>query len=147
LAEDVLIIGHFDRHGLLPVTFLLLTAASILDHQIDQLIYNLYGLTKEGIRIVEASERLRSMPTKQVRFSAHARLEMRRRGIRTSEVVRTIHHPGQVLPSLKGREIYQRRIGRGGRLLLRVVVKQAASVYHVITAYKTSNIAKYWRTP
>jgi hypothetical protein len=52
-----------------------------------------------------------------------------------------------VLPSVKGREIYQRRISLAGRLLLRVVVKQATNAYHVITAYKTSKIAKYWRTP
>ncbi len=87
------------------------------------------------------------MPAKSVQISAHARFEMRRRGIRSSDVVRTIRNPGQVLPSSKGREIYQRLVGRAGRLLLRVVVKQTANAYHVITAYKTSNIAKYWRTP
>jgi hypothetical protein len=87
------------------------------------------------------------MPAKPVRISAHARFEMRRRGIRPDEVVRTIRNPGQVLPSSKGREIYQRLIGRTGRLLLRVVVKQAANAYHVITAYKSSKIAKDWRTP
>lgn len=51
------------------------------------------------------------------------------------------------LPSCKGREIYQSLIGPKSCMLLRVVVKRAANVYHVITAYKTSNIAKYWRTP
>ncbi len=87
------------------------------------------------------------MPSKRIYISAHAGFEMRRRGIRRGEVVRTIFNPGQVLPSSKGREIYQRLIGPKSRLLLRVVVKQAANVYHVITAYKTSKIAKYWRTP
>jgi hypothetical protein len=87
------------------------------------------------------------MPAKRIRISAHAAFEMRRRSIRRSEVVRTILNPGQLLPSSKGREIYQRLIGPKGRLLIRVVVKQAANVYHVITAYKTSKIAKYWRTP
>jgi len=71
---------------------------------------------------------------------------MRRRGIRRSEVVQTIRNPRQVVPSSKGRQIYQRLIGRTGRLLLRVVVKPAANAYHVITAYKSSNVAKYWRT-
>ncbi|HTU89665.1 MAG TPA: DUF4258 domain-containing protein [Gemmataceae bacterium] len=80
-------------------------------------------------------------------MSAHAAFEMRRRGIRRNEVVRAIRSPGQILPSSKGREIYQRLIGPKGRLLIRVVVKQAANVYHVITAYKTSKIVKYWRTP
>ena len=87
------------------------------------------------------------MPAKPVRISKHARFEMKRRGIRQVEVVRTIRKPGQVLPSSKGRQIYQRLLGPKGRLLLRVVVKTATNAYHVITAYKTSKIAKYWRTP
>jgi hypothetical protein len=32
-------------------------------------------------------------------------------------------------------------------MLLRVVVKEDRRTYHVITAYQTSKIAKYWRTP
>jgi hypothetical protein len=87
------------------------------------------------------------MPAKAIRISSHARFEMRRRGIRPGDVFRTIRNPGQVLPSVKGREIYQRLIGTAGRMLLRVVVKQAAGAYHVLTAYKTSKVAKYWRTP
>lgn len=72
---------------------------------------------------------------------------MRRRGIAQAEVVRTIRNSGQVLPSVKGREIYHRLIGCAARLLLRVVVRREANAYHVIFAYKTSNIVKYWRTP
>ena len=87
------------------------------------------------------------MTTQPIQFSAHARFEMRRRGIGQAEVVRTIRNPGQVLPSVKGREIYQSLVGRTGRLLLRVVVRQEANAYHVVTVYKTSNIAKYWRMP
>ena len=36
---------------------------------------------------------------------------------------------------------------REGSLLLRVIVKEDVFAYHVVTAYKTSNVAKYWRTP
>lgn len=61
-------------------------------------------------------------------------------------VVRMIRTPGQVLPSSKGRSIYQGLIGRGGRLLLRIVVAEDKNAYHVVTAYKTSKINKYWRT-
>jgi hypothetical protein len=86
------------------------------------------------------------MPAKSVHISAHAQFEMRRRGIRPSEVIRTIRNPGQVLPSSKGRQIYQSLVGRTGRLLLRVVVKEEANAYHVVTAYKSSKVAKYWRT-
>jgi hypothetical protein len=72
---------------------------------------------------------------------------MKRRGIRPAEVRRMIRNPGQVVPSVKGREIYQGLLGRAHRLLLRVVVKEEAHAYHVVTAYKTSKITKYWSTP
>ena len=88
------------------------------------------------------------MPAKPVRISAHARFEMSRRSILPGEVVRTIRHPGQVLPSIKGPEIYQSLIGPARRrMLLRVVVKELAGAYLVVTVYKTSKVARYWRTP
>lgn len=87
------------------------------------------------------------MAAKPILISGHAHFEMTRRGIRRAEVEATIRAPGQVLPSAKGRHIYQARIGRAGRLLLRVVVREDDRAYHVVTAYKTSKVAKYWRTP
>ncbi len=72
---------------------------------------------------------------------------MRRRGISATAVMSAIRSPGQIIPSRKGREIYQSLIGKAARLLLRVVVKEDAAAYHVVTAYKTSKVAKYWRTP
>ena len=79
-------------------------------------------------------------------ISPHARFEMQRRGISISEVVAVVRTPGQVLPSRKGRQIYQSKLGARGTLLLRVVVKELAAAYHVVTAEKTSNIVKYWKT-
>jgi hypothetical protein len=32
-------------------------------------------------------------------------------------------------------------------MLLCAVVKEEAQVYYVITAYKTSKVAKYWKQP
>jgi len=87
------------------------------------------------------------MPSKPIRIGRHARFEMRRRGISPGDVVGMIRNPGQVLPSFKGRHIFQGLIGRAHRLLLRVIVKEDARAYHVVTAYKTSKIAKYWKTP
>jgi Domain of unknown function (DUF4258) len=87
------------------------------------------------------------MPSKPIRISSHARFEMRRRGIKRADVIATIRHAGQVLPSIKGRQIHQSKIGRAGRMLLRVIVREDAGVYHVVTVYKTSKIAKYLRTP
>ncbi|HEV3259246.1 MAG TPA: DUF4258 domain-containing protein [Gemmataceae bacterium] len=87
------------------------------------------------------------MPPKPIRISAHARFEMKRRRIKQADVMATIRHPGQVVPSIKGRQIYQSKIGRAGRSLLRVVVKEDAHAYQVVTAYKTTKVTKYWRVP
>jgi len=48
---------------------------------------------------------------------------------------------------VKGRRIYQGLIGHARRHLLRVVVKEDVQAYHVVTAYKTTKIAKYWGKP
>ena len=85
------------------------------------------------------------MLAKRIHITAHARFEMKRRGIRTADVIASILNPGQVLLALKGRRIFQSRIGSEGRMLLRVIVKEDAKAYHVVTAYKTSKVAKYWR--
>ncbi len=83
---------------------------------------------------------------KAIIIGDHARFEMQRRGISRPQVLAVLRQPGQVVPSRKGRSIYQSKTGRG-RLLLRVVVKEVSAAYHVITVYKTSKIAKYWRRP
>lgn len=87
------------------------------------------------------------MSKKPIRIGAHARFEMKRRRIRPREIVLTIRKPGQVLPSAKGRQIFQALVGLSKRLLLRVIVKESPAAYHVITVYKTSKITKYWSTP
>ena len=84
------------------------------------------------------------MGTKVIRITPHARFEMKRRRIRRAEVIAAIRNPDQVLPSIKGRYIYQ---VKAGLMLLRVVVREDARAYHVVTAYKTTKIAKYWRMP
>jgi hypothetical protein len=87
------------------------------------------------------------MPAKAIRISAHAHFEMRRRRIKRTEVIDAVRNPGQVVPSLKGRQIYQLKLEPRGRMLLRVVVKEDSQAYHVVTAYKTSKVKKYWRMP
>jgi hypothetical protein len=84
------------------------------------------------------------MPTKQIVIAPHALFEMQRRGISEADLEGVVRHPEQVIPSKKGRQIHQSKLA-GGRLLLRVVVKEETQVYHVITAYKTNKVAKYWK--
>lgn len=87
------------------------------------------------------------MAKKRIRISGHARFEMRRRRIRAKSVVAVVRRPGQIVPSVKGREIYQSKLGKADRMLLRVVVKEDATTYHVVTVYRTSKVAKYWSGP
>lgn len=70
---------------------------------------------------------------------------MRRRGISGADVEAVVRNPGQVVPSKKGRTIHQSKIGTSGRMLLRVIVKDDGTVYHVVSAYKTSKVTKYWK--
>jgi len=83
---------------------------------------------------------------KPILISKHAHFEMKRRGIAVADVLSVVRHPQQTITSQNGRTIHQSLIGRAGRLLLRVVVKEDAHAIHVVTAYKTSKVAKYWRT-
>lgn len=86
-----------------------------------------------------------SAPVKAIIIVSHARFEMQRRAISEAEVEAVIRNPGQVLPSKKGRLVYQSKVGTAGKMLLRVVVKENAKAYHVITSYKTSKVARYWK--
>ncbi|MFN0197244.1 MAG: DUF4258 domain-containing protein [Planctomycetaceae bacterium] len=84
------------------------------------------------------------MTAKPVIFSAHARFEMRRRGIKQAEVLEVVRKPGQIIASENGRQIHQSKISRDGKFLLRVVVAEDDQSFHVVTAYKTSRIERYW---
>ena len=84
---------------------------------------------------------------KPIHFSAHANFEMQRRGISQADAEVVVRNPGQVVPSRKGRLIYQSKLGAAGRKVLRVIVKEDVMAYHVISVYKTSKVAKYWKQP
>jgi hypothetical protein len=82
---------------------------------------------------------------KPIQISGHARFEMQRRDTTKAEVEAVVRNPGQVLPAKKGRQVFQSKVGVKGRLLLRVIVKEEPTAYVVVSAYKTSKVAKYWR--
>jgi hypothetical protein len=60
---------------------------------------------------------------------------------------RVIAEPQQVVPVGEGRRVYQSQLdfGDGKIYLLRVVVDETTAPPSVVTAYRTSKIAKYWR--
>jgi len=82
------------------------------------------------------------------KISAHARAQAARRGIDEATLTRIAEQPEQVVEVRPGREVRQSRIQdptEGKGYLVRVFVDIDAGQETVITVYKTSKIAKYWR--
>ncbi len=85
----------------------------------------------------------------EYRLTNHAKLEMARRQIAESDVSQVLATPEQSEMVWEGRMLYQSRIQLGKptkNYLLRVVVDINREPPEVITVYRTSKIAKYWRT-
>jgi hypothetical protein len=81
-------------------------------------------------------------------LSEHVRLQAARRGIE-EEIVRTVAEtPEQVVRVREGREVRQSRVSfppEGKLYLVRVFVDTSPDSQTVVTVYRTSRIAKYWR--
>ncbi len=78
-------------------------------------------------------------------ISNHAKIEIERREIPMEYVHQVMEKPGQVVESYGQRKIYQSRFFIDSRdWLVRVVVEEWRSPPLVVTAYRTSKIAKYW---
>jgi len=79
-----------------------------------------------------------------IKFSKHALLRMKQRGITENQVNKVIRKPDSIIE--KGdRKIYQSLIesSQGKSYLLRVFVNTNKSPNLIITVYKTSKIDKY----
>ena len=63
-------------------------------------------------------------------------------GLTIEDVQAVLAAPGQKLPGVAGRLIVQSKVDR---FLIRVVVEHDRDPPEVVTAYRTSNIAKYWQ--
>jgi len=85
----------------------------------------------------------------EFRISQHAATEMRRRDIALDVVMDVLRNPQQIVVGRVGRKVYQSRIvfGDGKTYLVRVVVADEQMPSVVITVYRTSKVARYWRAP
>jgi hypothetical protein len=84
----------------------------------------------------------------QFALTEHALFEMKRREINDDEIALTLAEPGQTEIVRPERAIYQRVFQLGDPpvpYLLRVVVDIDRRPPDVVTVYRTSKIAKYWR--
>lgn len=80
-------------------------------------------------------------------LSDHARQELQRRSIPQSLLTAVLDHPQQILSEQHGRRAYQSQLDFGGGrvFLLRAIVDDRVEPAIVVTVYRTSKIAKYWR--
>ena len=81
-------------------------------------------------------------------ITPHARWEIERRGLDIDVVNRTVTTPEQQLTVTPGRVVAQSRYSLGTpprQYLVRVVVDTDRFPAEVVTAYRTSKVAKYWR--
>lgn len=87
-----------------------------------------------------------SEPVQEYLIIPHAAFEMRRRGLDESIVRRVLAAPEQRQPIWPGRDVLQSRIAFAGKIyLVRVFVDVDRRPAEVVTVYRTSRIAKYWR--
>lgn len=85
-----------------------------------------------------------------LRFTPHALMEMARRGLSQTLVERAVSEPDAVLADGPVRFIHQRTESdetTGRRWLTRVVVEPEPDGLAIITAYRTSKLAKYGARP
>lgn len=79
-------------------------------------------------------------------LTPHAEVELRRRGLEPSLIGEVLAAPERRNPFRPGRDVLESRLELGGkRYLVRVFVDVDRSPAEVVTAYRTSKIAKYWR--
>lgn len=82
----------------------------------------------------------------EVVFTKHASFEAKRRNIGEELIRSMVVKPQQKLSSKDGRVIVQgkyRDQGENKEMLLRIIGKETADKFEVITVYKTSKIKKY----
>ncbi len=85
-------------------------------------------------------------PIRDYILTEHAAIEMGRRGLQEKDVDAVLRNPGQRLDVRRGRVILQSKYLEGStEYLLRVFIDIDRSPAEVVTAYRTSKIAKYWR--
>ena len=76
----------------------------------------------------------------------HAAFEIGRRGLKRETIDQVLKNPEQRFDVRPGRVVLQSRIQESGReLLIRVFVDVDRRPAEVVTAYRTTKIAKYWR--
>jgi hypothetical protein len=83
---------------------------------------------------------------KSIRVPPHTAQSLRAREIPAQLVETTVTTPDAVVPGYEGRDVYMRRYHDAAldqEMLLRVIVEESETELVIVTAYKTSQIARY----
>jgi hypothetical protein len=81
-------------------------------------------------------------------FSKHVLKELEKRRIPQQLVESVLDAPEQKAPEVDDITCYQSRVESSGKTyVLRVMVNETVSPAMVVTVYRTSKVAKYWRKP
>ena len=93
------------------------------------------------------SEPVDAAPVEDYTISPHAAFQLARRGIPLLLVQSVLRKPEQRWAERPGRHVLQSRMSgaSGAVTLVRVFVDVEAIPPLVVTAYRTSKVAKYWR--
>jgi hypothetical protein len=81
-------------------------------------------------------------------FSEHVLFEMERRKLDRKEIEHIIQFPDQEILAKKGRVVRQGLFldkNENKKMILRVIGEKLEDSFYVITAYKSSNLKKYWK--
>lgn len=88
------------------------------------------------------------MPEKPVTIVGYAAGKARRRGITHDEIVGCVSNPDQLVAGRGERKVAQKLVQwRGKEYLLRVIFEEYLDRVEVVTAYRTSEITRYWEGP
>jgi len=87
--------------------------------------------------------------TPRYRLTPHAVEEAWRRGLDAPDIESVLTNPQQIVPASGGRKAYQSKFGLpdGRIMLVRAIVEEEHDGLVVVTVYRTTKIAKYWRGP
>ena len=75
-------------------------------------------------------------------ISSAVRQKIEDHGLSVDDVEAVLAAPEQTMAGHSGRLVYQ---SRAGRFLVRVIVESNTDPLEVVTAYRTSNVTKYWQ--
>lgn len=80
-----------------------------------------------------------------VPLSNHAKFEMQRRGVSEAEVEAVFREPGQKIKLASGREIWQNKIEKEGKVYVVRIIVETVPTMKIVTIYRSSKVKKYWR--